>query len=81
MPYEDSKVLKYNHREKSLKALFCISFDTESLLLKMPSCQIILKNLTQRKNLTISLQVTHGLHVDHLMHQKTNLVITEGKTV
>ena len=51
MPYEDSKVLKYNHREKSLKALFCISFDTESLLLKMPSCQNNLKkSYTEKKS-------------------------------
>ena len=32
MPSEDNKILKYNHREKSLKALFIIYADLESQL-------------------------------------------------
>ena len=32
MPDEDNKILKYNHRENSLKALFMIYADLECLL-------------------------------------------------
>ena len=39
MPDEDNKILKYNHREKSLKAPFTICADLECLLEKMHSCQ------------------------------------------
>ena len=39
MPYEDNKILKYNHGEKSLKAPFMIYADLECLLEKMHSCQ------------------------------------------
>ena len=35
MPKKDNKTLKYNHGEKSMKALFIISVDLESLLEKM----------------------------------------------
>ena len=58
MPNEDNKVLKYSYREKSLKAPFFISFDTESLLQKSLS----------EKKLNIRLPVTQCLHVVHLMH-------------
>ena len=50
MRKEDKKILKYNHREKSLKAPFIISADLECLLLKMRSCQNNLeKSYTERK--------------------------------
>ena len=50
MPNEDSKILKYNHGEKSLKATFFISFDNEVLLPKIPSSQNNLeKSYTERK--------------------------------
>ena len=52
MPNKDNKILKYNHGEKLLKVLFMIYVDLECLLEKRHSCQIILKNLTQRKKLT-----------------------------
>ena len=39
MPNEENKILKYNHGEKSLKALFMIYADLECLLEKMRSCQ------------------------------------------
>ena len=39
MPTEDNKILKYNHREKSLKAPFIITFDLECLLNNEQSCQ------------------------------------------
>ena len=34
MPTNDNKTLKYNHREKSLKAPFTIYADLECLLIK-----------------------------------------------
>ena len=38
MPNEDNKILIYNHGEKSMKALFIIYADLESLLEKMNTC-------------------------------------------
>ena len=83
MPNEHEKILKYNQGEKSLKVLFMIYADLECLLRKIDSCQIkmIQKNLLQKKELSMSLLVTHGLHAVHLMNQKTNGIITEEKTV
>ena len=50
MPNEDNKILKYNHREKPLKALFMIYADLECLLEKMHSCQNNLeKSYTEKK--------------------------------
>ena len=37
-PDEDNKIFKYNHREKSLKALYIIYADLQCLLEKMHSC-------------------------------------------
>ena len=42
---------------------------------------MILKNILQKKKLSMRLQITHGLHTVHLMNQKTNGVTTEEKTV
>ena len=39
MHNEDSKILKYNHEKKSLKALFMIYADLECLHEKLHSCQ------------------------------------------
>ena len=39
MPNEDSKILKYNQGESSLKALFMIYAALQRLLKKMHSCQ------------------------------------------
>ena len=39
-----------------------------------------MKNYT-KKNLSIYLLVTHCLQIVHLMQQKTNLIVTEGKTM
>ena len=39
MPTEDNEILKYNHREKSLKAPFTIISDLECLPIKEQSCQ------------------------------------------
>ena len=38
MPEEDNKILKYNQGEKSMKVLFIIYTDLESLLEKMNIC-------------------------------------------
>ena len=38
MPNEDNKILKYHHGEKSMKVLFIIYADLESLLEKMSIC-------------------------------------------
>ena len=38
MPNEDNKILKYNYREKSMKAQFIIYADLESLLEKSSTC-------------------------------------------
>ena len=38
MPIEDNNILKYNHREKSMKVPFIIYVDLESLLQKMDTC-------------------------------------------
>ena len=39
MPTKGNKIIKYNHGEKSLKVLFIIYLDLESLLKKTHSCQ------------------------------------------
>ena len=50
MPELDEKILKYNHGEKSLKALYVIYLDFEYLLVKMLSCQNNSNNsYTERK--------------------------------
>ena len=50
MSTEDNTILKYNHREKSLKAQFIIFFDVECLLKKEQSCQNNAeKSYTERK--------------------------------
>ena len=38
MPKEDNSILKYNHREKSMSALFIIFADAESFLEKIDTC-------------------------------------------
>ena len=80
MPDEDNKTLKYNHGEKSLKVPFIVHADLDVYYKKHVHIKIILKNLAQREKLSIYLQVTYGVQFLHLMHQKTNVVITESKT-
>ena len=81
MPNEDNKTLGYNHGEKPLKVLFLLVLTQNFCYQKSLPIKIIPKNLIQRKKLSIHLQVTHGLHVVCLMHQKTKYVITKGETV
>ena len=68
MPKEFEKILKYNPGEKPLKAPFVIYADLKCLLEKIDSCQNDTKNLLQKKKLSISILVTHGLHAVHLMN-------------
>ena len=51
IPNEDTKILKYNHREKSMKVPFIIYTDLECLNKKMHSYQNNLeKSYTEKKN-------------------------------
>ena len=77
MPNGDNKILKYNSGENSLKAPFLTYSDLECILSKMHSYQNDPKKSYTEKKLSIYLQVNHGLHVVHLIHQKTNGIITE----
>ena len=85
MSDKDSKILKYNHGEKSLKALFMIYVDLECLLEKCIQVKIILKKLIQRKKLSIRLPAIHCLQIVHLIQrstqQKISLIATETKIV
>ena len=81
LPNEDDKTLKYNYGENSLKSLFFIPFDVEVLLPKRLPLKIIPKNLTQRERLSIYFQVTRVIISAHLMQQKTNVILAEGRTV
>ena len=47
---------------------------------KMHSCQNNLEKSYAEKKLSTHLLVTHCLQIVHLMQQKTNLIVTEGKT-
>ena len=49
MPKEDSKISKYNYGGKSMKVIFVIYADLESLLEKMCTCRNIPKNHQQLK--------------------------------
>ena len=75
------KILKYNPGEKSLKVPFVTHADLERFLEKQTHVKMILKNLSQKKKLSIHLLVTHGLHAVYSINHKTNGVITEEKTV
>ena len=55
--------------------------DLEYLLEKMHSCQINFEKSYTEKKLSIRLLVTHCLQVVRLTQQKTNLIVTETKTV
>ena len=82
MPDEFNKILKYNHREKSLKAPAIIYAVLKCLLEKMHSCQNNPeKSYTEKKKLSIRLLVTHCLQIPHLTQQKTNLTVTKVKIV
>ena len=55
--------------------------DLEYLLKKIDSSQSDLKKSSTEKKTKHKPSVTHRLHAVHWIHQKTNVVITEEKTV
>ena len=80
MPNEDSKILKYNLGEKSLKAPFMIFADLQCLLEKIHSCQNNPKKYYTEKK-TKHRSSSYSLFTNfHLIRQKTNLIVTEEKT-
>ena len=79
MPDEDKKILKYNYGEKSIRVLFIIYADLECLLENCTLVKIILKNLIQRKKLSMHPMIIHCLQIVHLMQQKISLIVTEAK--
>ena len=81
MPNENNKILKYNPGEKSLKVPFIIYANLECLLEKQIHAQTILKNLIQKRKLSINPLVTRELHAAHLINRKLNGIIIEEKTV
>ena len=81
MPNEDNKILKYNHEEKSMKAPFILNLTWSVYLKEYTHVKIILKNITQKKNICIFHLVAYCLHIAHLTQQKTNLIVIEAKIV
>ena len=74
MPKEHEKI-KYLSGEKSLKVPFIIYTDLECLLKKKSNIvKIILKIITQRKELSTHLQDTHDVQYARLMIQETSAV-------
>ena len=67
MPNKENKILRYNHREKSLKAPFMIYADLERLLEKMHSCQNNLEKSYTEKKLSTLLPTIYYLQIVHLM--------------
>ena len=67
MPDKDKKISKYNPGEKSSKNPFVVYADLECLLGKIDTCENDPKKSFTEKKLSISLQVTHELHVVHLI--------------
>ena len=79
MPNEDNKILKYNHGEKSMKVLFIIYADLESLLEKMGTCYDSPKKSSTTK---INKHTPSGYSlIVYLIKQKISLIIIEVKIV
>ena len=75
MPKWVEKILKYNPKEKSLKAPFAIYLDLEQL------CPNNLEKSYTAKKPNMSLLVGQCLQNVHVMKKKINLIITEEKIV
>ena len=73
MSKEDSKVLKYNHGEKSVKNPFIFYADSECLLKKMSICYNNLERSSTTKNINIHLLVIQCLRIVHFIQQKNKL--------
>ena len=73
------KILNYNPGEKSLKVPFSVHLDLECLLknnlVKITIIKISSKNLTQRKELSMSPLVGQCLKTVHLIKKKINVII------
>ena len=67
MPDKGNKVLKYNYREKSLKAPFMIYADLDCFLEKMHSCQNNLENFYTKKKTKHAPLANHYLQIFYLM--------------
>ena len=82
MPKWVEKILKYNPREKSLKAPFAAYLDLKCLL-KKESCENNNpeKSYPEKKKKDMSLLVRQCLQDVHLMKKKINLIFTEEKIV
>ena len=78
---ENNKVLKYNHREKSMKAPFVIYADLESLLEKMSTCHNNPTKSSTTKKINTQFLVIHCLQNAHLMLQKISQIVIEVKAV
>ena len=82
MSKEETKILKYNHGEKSMKVPFIIYADIGFLLQKNTHMSIIiLKSHQQLKKTSIFHLFIHYLYIVHLMLQKISLFIIEVRTV
>ena len=69
MPNEDNKIVKYNQREKSIKSVFIIYADLESLLEKISTCY---NNLVESSTTEINKHTPSGyLLFTHCSFDKT----------
>ena len=81
-PNEDTKILKYNHGEKSIKAPFIIYADLESLLEKMSSCYDgPEKSSTTKINKHTPSGYSLFTHCSFDIKKKISLIIIEAKIV
>ena len=81
MANEDNKILKYNQREKSIKAPFIIYADLECLLEKKNTCYDSPEKSSTTK---INKHTPSGysfIRIVHLIKQKIRLIIIEVKIV
>ena len=74
MPEERSKVLKYNHGEKSTKAPLTIYADLECLLEKISTCHNNLEQSYTEKKTIHKASVIQSLHNVHLIQQNITLI-------
>ena len=69
MPNEDNKIVKYNQREKSIKSVFIIYADLESLLEKISTCY---NNLVESSTTEINKHTPSGYSLfTHCSFDKT----------
>ena len=79
MPNEETKIIKYNQGEKSIKSPFIIYADLECLLEKMNTCY---NDPKESSTTEINKHTPSGYSLFTIVHsikQKINLVIIEMK--